>query len=126
MLFATRLKTLREQHKMTQEELAGKLNITRQAIGNYEQGTRFPKDERILREMADLFDISMDDLFGRNYKSKIYADTENIFTYDRTLEEDEIYEDDRAAVLEELVNSVNDLSLETIRKITKTIEIFKK
>lgn len=37
-----RLKTLRKEHRYTQEFLADYLNVTRPAIGNYEKGINEP------------------------------------------------------------------------------------
>ncbi|MFZ5968110.1 MAG: helix-turn-helix transcriptional regulator [Bacillota bacterium] len=125
MYFAERLKALRERHHMTQEELARQLNITRQAVGNYEQGTRFPKDEKILKAIADLFDVPLDDLFGRNRQRKIYdASKDNL--HDMFFESGSIYEADKLAVLKELIQAVSDLPIETILKIKEVIEIFRK
>ena len=42
MEFSERLRLLRLQAQMTQEELAAKLFVTRQAVSNYEQGIRYP------------------------------------------------------------------------------------
>ena len=126
MCFAERLKTLREQHNMTQEELARKLNITRQAVGNYEQGTRFPKDEKTLKTIADLFDISLDDLFGRDYSPKLYPQAGNDILNLLALESQCRYEAERVTALKELIYSVDNLPLDTIYKIKKAVEVFTK
>ena len=58
------LKTLRAQSGMTQQEVAHRLGITRQAYSNYEAGLREP-DYGTLCALADLFDCTADRLMGR-------------------------------------------------------------
>ena len=54
---------LRKKADMTQSELADRLNITRQAVSNYETGDSFP-DVSILSSIADLFGIPLDELIA--------------------------------------------------------------
>ena len=67
MNFHDRLKDLREDSDLTQEQLASKLKITRSAINHYENSTREP-DFEILIKIADLFDVSLDYLLCRTNK----------------------------------------------------------
>jgi transcriptional regulator with XRE-family HTH domain len=53
--FGVRLKTLRKEKNMTQEELAKLLNVHKGTISNWENGYRFP-EERILIKLAEIFD----------------------------------------------------------------------
>lgn len=64
MTFGKRLKELRLKKNLTQKELGEKLNISDRVIGYYESDDRFPKDEKILKDMAELFNVSMDYLLG--------------------------------------------------------------
>jgi transcriptional regulator with XRE-family HTH domain len=63
-MFAKRLKKLRLKNKLTQKELAIKLNMTENSIGNYEKGIREP-EQSILVELAKIFDVTTDYLLGR-------------------------------------------------------------
>lgn len=63
--YGERLKELREKYGYTQDELAKKLGTSRSRIANYEQGTRQP-DFEMQETLADLFNVSLDYLFGRN------------------------------------------------------------
>lgn len=65
--FPQRLRKLREEHGMLQRELAEKLNLSRVAITQYENGKRFPELET-LQKIADLFGVSVDYLLGRDDK----------------------------------------------------------
>lgn len=64
MRFGDRLRALREEKGITQKELGRYINISDRVIGYYESNNRFPKDEEILKRLADYFNISMDDLLG--------------------------------------------------------------
>ena len=50
MSFATRLKTLRAEHHMTQKELASRMNLARTTITGYET----------LADMASIFGVTVD------------------------------------------------------------------
>lgn len=60
--FSTKLRELREQHKLTQLELAHRLGLARQAyISNLESGRKAPSLDLVVR-IADLFKVKTDDL----------------------------------------------------------------
>lgn len=63
MKFGRALSTLRKQADMTQSEVADRLNMSRQAVSKYERGESFP-DISVLVMIAELFDVSLDDLIG--------------------------------------------------------------
>jgi transcriptional regulator with XRE-family HTH domain len=63
-VFGDRLKELREDYKITQEELGKLLNVSKQAISQYERGENEPSFESLVK-LADKFDVSLDYLLGR-------------------------------------------------------------
>ena len=63
MKFGKALSTLRKRADMTQNEVADRLNMSRQAISKYERGESFP-DISVLVMIAELFDITLDELIG--------------------------------------------------------------
>lgn len=63
-MFASRLRNLRENIGLTQEELGKKINLVKSNISMYEKGNRIPNVE-ILEQMSELFDVSIDYLLGR-------------------------------------------------------------
>ena len=71
MEFSRILKQERKSNNWTQREMAEKLNVTLKAYQSYEalgKGRREP-DIALLIKMADILDISVDYLLGReNYK----------------------------------------------------------
>ncbi|NLP13696.1 MAG: helix-turn-helix transcriptional regulator [Clostridium sp.] len=64
MSFASMLKQLREENKLSQKDIANFLGITRQAVASYELAKREP-DYDVLKKLADYFDVSIDYLLGR-------------------------------------------------------------
>jgi len=58
-MFGNKIKSLRQDNDLTQEELAKKLNITRSALSNYESGIREP-DYSLLIRIADYFNVPVD------------------------------------------------------------------
>ncbi len=64
MNFGDILKKLRQDKKMTQEELAIKINSSRSNIANYENNNNMPSVE-ILDRLAKIFDVSTDYMLGK-------------------------------------------------------------
>ena len=56
---------LRREHNMTQMQLADEMNVSFQAVSNWERGQSMP-DISKLPELAELFSVSIDELLGRH------------------------------------------------------------
>ena len=63
------LKTLRKENKLTQEELADKMNVSRRTVSRWETGSNLP-DLSILVELADLYDVDMREIFNGERKNE--------------------------------------------------------
>lgn len=63
-MFQKRLKELRKEKKLSQEELGEIMNISGRTISYFEAGERTPSPE-ILNKLADIFNVSVDYLLGR-------------------------------------------------------------
>lgn len=61
MQFHEKLYTLRKAANMTQNDLAEKLNVSRQAVSRWEMGTAKPEVDTLIA-MSDLFGVTLDDL----------------------------------------------------------------
>ena len=68
-----KIKELREEFGMTQKELANKLSNTQRNISNWENGVSEPDCETILK-IADLFEVSLDELLQRKHNANGRAD----------------------------------------------------
>ena len=60
---ANKLAELRKQKGLSQEELADKLNVSRQTISKWERGEASPDTDNLV-ELAKLYEISLDKLLG--------------------------------------------------------------
>ena len=56
-----RIRTLREEKKLTQEELASQVFVTRQAISSWEKGQSFPDIDNVV-SLCEIFQGSLEDL----------------------------------------------------------------
>ena len=90
MDFNNKLYELRKQKGFSQEELANRLNVSRQTISKWEVGESTPDMEK-LAAISDLFEVSLDELVldkapkaeatEQVVKSEFYSDIkENILT----------------------------------------------
>ena len=60
-MLAENLQILRKQNGLSQEELANRLNVSRQTVSKWEVGDSTPDMEKLVA-MSDLFDVSLDKL----------------------------------------------------------------
>ena len=63
-MLGERIRQLRIERGLTQDELADKLNVVRTTVAGWEKGKRTP-DIFMLCKIADTFEMSLDDLVGR-------------------------------------------------------------
>jgi len=70
-MFKDNLIQLRKMRKMTQEDIAEAIGVTRQSIAKWESGETIPDLEKC-RLLAELFELSLDDL--ANYEPESETD----------------------------------------------------
>ena len=63
-MFASHLRKLRKEKKLSQAELGEILKLSQRTISSYENRERFP-DQTTLNNLADYFEVSVDYLLGR-------------------------------------------------------------
>ena len=66
-MFKDNLVNLRKFHDMTQEELAEKVNVSRQSVAKWESGDAVPDLEKC-KLLSEIFGVSLDDL--ANYEAE--------------------------------------------------------
>ena len=93
MEFNNKLYELRKQKGFSQEELANRLNVSRQTISKWEVGESTPDMEKLVA-ISDLFEVSLDELVKGEepklaepseqiVKSELYSDIkEKVLTVD--------------------------------------------
>ncbi len=73
--FGEVLKKLRKNAKMTQQELADVLWISKSTVSCYEQNSRAPTSEMLIK-IANVFNVSIDYLLGREERPQIFVTTD--------------------------------------------------
>ncbi len=63
---------LRERAGMTKTQLADKLNVDISTVCKWESGVNMPTADKLLR-LADIFDCSIDEVYGREPPSRSSA-----------------------------------------------------
>lgn len=76
-MIARYLQFLRKSHHYTQEDLAKKLDISRQAVSKWETGTTIP-DLDVLLKISKLYDISINDILEPKIQPPRITDFEQI------------------------------------------------
>ena len=71
------LQLLRKKHNFTQDELAKRLDISRQAVSKWETGTAIP-DLEVLLKISKLYGITINDILEPNIPTKKITDFEQL------------------------------------------------
>lgn len=103
------LKSLREEKKLRQSDLADFLEISQQAYQRYENGTSEPNGDGFVK-LADFYHVSTDYLLGRT-PVKAMA----------TLAEDEPTEEEIKQLETQIIASYTQMSIETRRESIKIL-----
>lgn len=74
MKFCDKLQKIRKENNITQEGLADKLNVSRQAVSKWESGQAYPDTEKLI-QISKIFNVSLDELMNDNVdKSTVNQD----------------------------------------------------
>ncbi|MBQ9992408.1 MAG: helix-turn-helix transcriptional regulator [Firmicutes bacterium] len=77
MTFEQKLQTLRKENGYSQEELAEKLGVSRQAVSKWETGLSYPETEKLIA-LSKLFDVSLDEFLKEMPKANPAEMNKNI------------------------------------------------
>ncbi len=72
-MFSEKLRRLRRENGLTQNELGKQLNVSNGTIAMWETGKRQP-DLETITQIASFFNVSLDYLLGKNEQSKQLSD----------------------------------------------------
>lgn len=78
MSFGDKVRKLRGENKLTQSDLASKLGVSTRTIYNYEKGKLFPKDIKVIKGLAEIFNVTTDYLM-KEIDVKIMSEEESDF-----------------------------------------------
>ena len=79
MTIGERIYSLRKERGISQEELAGSIRVSRQAISKWEQDLAVPDTSNLLK-LCTFFDVTMDDLTGKKIAGDGYGRRKRLFT----------------------------------------------
>lgn len=68
-MLSENLLTLRKRNRLTQEEVADRVGVSRQALAKWENGETLPDIEKC-RLLAELYDVSLDELVDYSQKQE--------------------------------------------------------
>lgn len=71
------IKLLREERRISQQQLADILQVGRSTISMYESGSRMP-DDSTKEQICDLFNVDMNYLFGKTNTRNSYREESNL------------------------------------------------
>lgn len=72
--FCDKLQKIRKENNITQEGLADRLNVSRQAVSKWESGQAYPDTEKLI-QISKIFNVSLDELMNDNVdKSMVNKD----------------------------------------------------
>lgn len=111
MIFGERLKFLRDENNITQDELSKFLGVGRPTIAGYETKGKQPSYETLIK-IANFFNVSIDYLLGRteNRDTSTLPAMNNLAEYNADIE---------------LIKEIHKLSPESQKDLKKYIELLK-
>ena len=116
-----RIKKLREEHSVSQIDLAKALFISQSSISEYESGNQQPPTSMLI-QLADFFDVNIDYLLGRTdikislnkLMQKLSTDSGSV-----TINDFLQLKDDEKRVIGELIKSFNKYNSGALSQIKK-------
>ena len=67
MKFSENLKRIRKENNLSQEQLAEKVGVSRQAVSKWESGAAYPEMDKVLL-ICKIFNYNIDELLNENVK----------------------------------------------------------
>ena len=102
-----RIQELRKQHKLSQVELAEKINVSKSQMIRYEnKGVQPPAD--ILNKLAEVFGTSIDFLINGNTDEKAKATLKNAELLQRFKELESLPQREQSVMLEIITSYIRD------------------
>ena len=67
MNLSDNLKRIRKDNNLSQEQLADKLNVSRQSVSKWESGAAYPEMDKVL-QICKMFNLNIDELLNQDIK----------------------------------------------------------
>lgn len=121
----TALKELRKEKKLTQTELASKLDISQKSYSNWESGKAEPTLDNIIK-LANILDTTTDFLLGRTNidfgnDSKVYEEYKKLLSQNKKEEIKERYDHSFEFFIKAVAKQLNISVEEALEKIISDI-----
>lgn len=114
MKFSDKLQKIRKENNITQEGLADKLNVSRQAVSKWESGSAYPDTEKLI-QISKIFNIKIDELINDNIEMDKNKDINKKISYKEIINK----------ILEFISNSINMFySMKFMDKFKCILEMF--
>lgn len=84
------IKLLREERRLSQQQLADTLKVGRSTISMYESGSRIPEDET-KEQICDFFNVDMNYLYGKTNTRNSYRENKSVQELDVKIEFDDYF-----------------------------------
>ena len=85
MEFYQKLRTIRKSQGISQEELAERLNVSRQAVSKWESGQGFPETDKLI-QLSKLFGVSLDFLLKGDAEAEAPGDDSSFYASREAIE----------------------------------------
>lgn len=138
MAIQDKIRTLREINNLTQEQMAGELQISKNSYAKIERGESKLKIER-LEQIANIFKIDVADLVSSaerglvlliggdecNHSGNYYANAESLLLENKTLKITIDHQKQLLAQKEEkiqILNAAKEKEIELLKKLVETLE----
>ncbi len=119
-MFADRIKSERRKLGLTQEQLAKKLETSRQNITNWETGYNIPSVD-LVNKLSDFFNCSTDYLLGRTNCRNINEQIQNYFNSNEYKNHQKIIENINDDLSDEL--KLNEFYMFTEEQVNSNVEL---
>lgn len=73
MSFSEKIFFIRSNNKLSQEDMAGKFDVSRQTISKWESGLSYPEIDKLIA-ISEMFDVSIDYLLKDNFRDQVKND----------------------------------------------------
>lgn len=123
MYIAKNLQYLRRREKITQEDLAEKLNVSRQSVSKWETGEAYPETEKLLA-LCNLFNVSLDGLMRTDLTENNFDGANDINVDDNNNDKDSISQSKQAEASDDTLVATDYAVYENhINKFSRAIAI---
>ncbi|MDE7282330.1 MAG: helix-turn-helix domain-containing protein [Lachnospiraceae bacterium] len=122
MTLGQKLKTILKENGMTQEDLAERLDVSRQAVGKWVNDKGIPEVGKLV-QISNLFGVSTDYLLKEDYEEKSISE-ENSISEEKAVTKDSDISNSGYYVSQEMLDGYMSYSKQNVKQITGGISLF--